>query len=252
MFNLSDRIENLTHRIADLGDELSDALPNDLDFDLPDDLDPDPDSDLVYLAIGASDAVGIGATPITNGYVYQVADGLEQDGTDVRLVNLGVPDAELDLLLDVAQGALRLGPEPDVATVWVGANDLIEDVGVEEFAQNLDQLLDDLEETGALVAIADIPDLTQLPRFRDNPDPDVTGERIAAFNEAIRQEAEEHGAVLVRLSGEPVEDRFVSDADGFHPNDLGHERIAELFLDALEPELAGTGTTAAADLDPFA
>jgi lysophospholipase L1-like esterase len=108
--------------------------------------------------------------------------------------------------------------------------------------------LHDLNETNAFIAIADIPDLTQLPRFREDPSPSVTSGRIDAFNDAIHEQATEHDAVLVRLSDEQVEDRFVSDIDGFHPNDLGHARIAELFLDAIEPSLTGA-SGAAADSD---
>jgi hypothetical protein len=179
MANFSDRLENLTHSIRDLGDELADALPNDLDFNLPDDLDPDPDFDLLYFAIGSSDVLGIGAEPITDGYAFRIEDALENEAGDVQLVLAAVPGANVGPIHDAVQLALRAAPEPDLATVWVGANDLIGGADPEDFALALDQLLDDLEETDALVAIADIPDLTELPRFRDDPDPDVTGVRIA-------------------------------------------------------------------------
>ena len=88
-----------------------------------------------------------------------------------------------------------------------------------------------------MIVIANIPDLTELPRFRDDPDDDVTRERIEAFNEAIAEQAGDYDALLVDLYGEPVEDDLVSDEDGFHPNNEGHERIAEQFLDAILPAL---------------
>jgi hypothetical protein len=35
-----------------------------------------------------------------------------------------------------------------------------------------------------------------------------------------------------------VEDRYVSDIDGFHPSDEVHRRIANLFLAVILPEVA--------------
>jgi acyl-CoA thioesterase I len=225
---LPDELRGLPERLDGLPDALADQLPQDFG-DLFDD-------DFLYMAIGASDAIGVGATPITNGYVFQIEDQLESHGDDVQLVDLGIPAADLDTIAQVAQTALRV-VEPDLVTIWVGANDIIDGVDPADFQDHLDNMLDGLDGTNAVVAIADIPDLTGLPRFREDPISTVTAERIAAFNEAIHDEAAEHQAALVRLSDVPIEDRFVSDADGFHPNDLGHARIAELFLDAVEPEI---------------
>jgi hypothetical protein len=66
----------------------------------------------------------------------------------------------------------------------------------------------------------------------------VSEKRIAAFNEAIRRQADDHHVPVVKLSDEPVEERFVSDLDGFHPSDAGHRRIADLFLAVILPEVA--------------
>src|SRR5262245_36591845 len=195
-------------------------------------------NEILYMAVGASDAVGIGATPLTNGYVFRIEDQLEDRGKHVHLLNLGIPGANLDTIAQAVRGALRVGAKPNLVTIWVGANDIIDGVDPEDFEMELDDLLGRLDDTGAFVAIADIPDLTELPRFRDNPVKTVTSERIRAFNSAIDHQADDHAAALVRLSDEPVEERYVSDADGFHPNDRGHRRIADLFLAAIEPEVA--------------
>ena len=59
--------------------------------------------------------------------------------------------------------------------------------------------------------------------------------------------------MLVQLSDELVDERFVSD-DGFHPNDAGHAAIAEQFLDAIDLELGleQVAALSTADLDPLA
>ena len=73
--------------------------------------------------------------------------------------------------------------------------------------------------------------------FAEIPTTDVTRERIEEFNEAIREQAEEHDVLVVDTHREPVEDDLVSDADGFHPNNRGHQRIAERFLEVILPAL---------------
>ena len=204
--------------------------------------DAPQDRHILYMAVGASDAVGVGATPLTNGYVFQIRDELER-GRDVELLNLGIPGANLRAIRQAVHVALRAGANPDIVTVWVGANDLIDGVDEDDFEDDLDAMLEEIEDrTDAAVVIADLPDLTQLPRFREHPQPSVTPERIEAFNEAIKEQADEHDAALVRLSDEEVEERYVSDSDGFHPNDAGHRRIAELFLRAIRPLLAALPT----------
>ena len=44
----------------------------------------DSDNDILYVAIGASDAVGIGAIPLNNGYVFRIRDRLEDESFDVN------------------------------------------------------------------------------------------------------------------------------------------------------------------------
>lgn len=192
--------------------------------------------DLVYVAIGASDATGIGASEPDNGYVPLVDSGLE-DGTgrDVDLVNLGIPGAKVDEMNDIELPLAKVA-DPDVVTVLAGPNDLIQGESVEGFEADLGELLEGLADEGAVVAVANLPDLTQLPKFIDDPDPDVTQARVAAYNGAIRRQAARTGAALVDISGIPVNGFLVSD-DGFHPSDEGHRVLADSFLSVLFPLL---------------
>ena len=73
--------------------------------------------------------------------------------------------------------------------------------------------------------------------FATQPDDDVTRERIEEFNQAIAEQALEHDVLMVDTYGEPVEDDLVSDEDGFHPNNRGHQRIADRFLEVILPAL---------------
>ncbi|HLE24815.1 MAG TPA: SGNH/GDSL hydrolase family protein [Thermodesulfobacteriota bacterium] len=199
------------------------------------------DLEIIYVAIGASDAVGIGAIPFTNGYVFRIRDALEEESFNVELRNLGILAAELDeineavdmLLSEIGSGLVG---NPDLITIWVGANDIISGVNPEEFESNLESVLVRLfAETTAFIVIANVPDLTQLPRFIENPSDNVTIERISAFNAIIESLAVEFDIPLVDLFAEPIDDMLVSQ-DGFHPSNEGHQRIANLFLQKILPE----------------
>ena len=196
------------------------------------------EDEMVYVAVGASDAFGVGAIPITNGYVFEIRDALEENGRDIALANLGIPGANTDRIDRGVQIFQRTGVTADLVTVWVGANDLIDGVEVDDFADELQQLLNRLQGgMEAFVVMANLPELTNLPRFQAEPDADVTEERVESFNAVINAEAEERNIPLLDLFAEPIEEDLVSDLDGFHPNNDGHQRIAELFLTVILDEL---------------
>ncbi|MGP1395632.1 MAG: SGNH/GDSL hydrolase family protein [Inquilinaceae bacterium] len=193
---------------------------------------------LSYLAVGASDAAGIGAIPPTDGYVFLIRDALADRGRDVTLLNLGIPAANTDLLRDTVDTTVEAGARPALVTVWVGANDIIAGIAVEKFEVELEAILAAVQDrSDPLIVIANIPDLTELPRFERKPEPTVTEDRVEAFNEVIEDLADEYDAILVGLFDEGIEDDLVSDIDGFHPNNDGHRRIAEEFLDVILDEL---------------
>jgi len=194
---------------------------------------------ILYTAIGASDAVGIGAFPLGDGYVYRIEDAVEAEGRDVALFNLGIPAANLPRIGEAVQIYLEVTRrEPDLVTIWVGPNDVISGVEPAAFAAALADMLDTLQDkTDAYIVMANIPDLTRLPRFRQDPQATVTPARIAAFNTAIAEQAEDYDVAVLDFFAQPVEDNLVSDIDGFHPNSLGHARIAAEFLSAILPAL---------------
>src|SRR5262245_42658771 len=93
---------------------------------------------LTYVALGASDAVGVGATnPTTDGWGPRLGAGLG-DGT--RVVNLGVSGSTLNQALQ-EQVAPAMDARPDVVTVWLAVNDLNARVPLERYAADLDTLL---------------------------------------------------------------------------------------------------------------
>jgi lysophospholipase L1-like esterase len=205
---------------------------------------PDPPQRIVYLALGASDAAGVGADPITRGYVFRIADALDERVDEAFLANLGLPGANTEQIDQALALFLSSEVEPDVVTVWTGANDVIQGRDADDFEGDLEAIFERLRaRTDGVIVVANLPDLTELPRFRSESDDDVTRERIEEFNEAIAAQAENQDVLLVDLYSEPVEDDLVSDRDGFHPSNEGHRRIADEFLAVILPAL-GLGPTA--------
>jgi len=186
--------------------------------------------EFIYLALGASDAIGVGATPLTEGYVYLLNHDLQQRISGTFLITLSLPGARIDTLNEQIRLARHFHGEANLATVWVGANDLVQGDDPSRFQSDLRQLLRTLQSSvSTIVVIANLPDLSQLPAFRAIHNAAVTPERVQAFNRAIEVEAPYVNASIVNVFGESSVDDFAFDQDGFHPTKAGHRRMATLF-----------------------
>lgn len=203
-----------------------------------DDIKEGPANDLPpiqYVALGASDAFGIGANPISRGYVYRIKDGFEDRGRRVSLLNLGIPTADLPAIKKTAKAALKRDKDIDLITIWTGANDCIGGGEVKEFEEDLESMLARIrDKSNAFVVIMNLPDLTQIKKFREDPNKHVTKERVTAYNAAITRQANKYKVPIVDFFKAAPGDMLVS-KDGFHPNNDGHQKIADLYLKIILP-----------------
>ena len=187
-----------------------------------------------YVAIGASDTVGVGARdPATGSWPARVAAQLVTGST---YKNYGVSGS-------LASHALRdqappaVSQEPTMISIWLAVNDLNAGVEVAAYGAALDALLDLLvPRTQAMIFIGNVPDLRAVPVYA-RLDPQFVASRVNAYNAAIARSAERHlrRVIVVDLftgSAELVGSATVS-ADGFHPSDRGYELIAERYLSAM-------------------
>lgn len=186
--------------------------------------------EFIYVALGSSDVSGVGATPLTEGYVYLINQDLQQRIPGTFLVTLALPGARIDALIDQIRLAKHFHGEADMATVWVGANDLVHGDDPSRFQSDLRQLLRTLQSSvSRTVVIANLPDLTQVTAFRASPNPAVTRARVESFNRAIKVEAPYVNASIVDVFAESSPEDFAFDDDGFHPTKSGHRHMANLF-----------------------
>jgi lysophospholipase L1-like esterase len=192
---------------------------------------------IVYVAIGASDTVGEGAAnPAQDGWVPQLARML---GSGTRVRNLGVSGTLLETALrDQLPVAVR--DQPDLVTVWLAVNDLNAQVPLQRYSTELNMLLSALnQQTRARVLIANVPNLTVVPRYR-GVDAAALSQEIARWNEVIADAARRHNTTVVDLYGtyaELVARPEDISADGFHPSAAGYRRIAERFYAAAQTAL---------------
>ncbi|MGI9449696.1 MAG: GDSL-type esterase/lipase family protein [Geminicoccaceae bacterium] len=194
--------------------------------------------DFLYSAVGASDILGVGAFPLSNGYTFRIQGELQDQGRNIALFQIGLPGANTDIIADAVEKAADKGLETEFATVWVGANDLVNGVPVETFASELSRLLGLLQdEIDAYVVIANLPNLQSFPNFIEEPVPEVTDQRVLQYNATINALAIERGIPVVNLVDDAIGKHLVYDFDGLHPDDEGHDRLAKLFMNVIRPVL---------------
>src|SRR5579859_286138 len=192
-----------------------------------------PAKPLTYVALGASDAVGIGAKdPATEGWVPRLGARL---GPDVRVVNLGVSGSTLAQALDEQLGP-ALDAQPDVVTVWLAVNDLNARVPLDQYGADLDTLLGQLETTHARVLVGNVPDLGALAAYR-GVDAGPLKAEVDRWNQVIADTSARHGATLVDLYArwqEIAQHPEYLSADGFHPSSEGYQALADVFGEVLD------------------
>lgn len=216
----------------------------------------------MYVAVGASESVGYGASdPRNDAWPVVFARAALPPGT--AFVNLGIPGATVARALqDELPRASALEPAPTLATVWLNVNDLIALVPPAAYEADLARLVGSLRRGGATrVLVANTPPLDRLPVYlacRPNPPPgsppcrypvlslvppSLLVARVAEYNAAIARVAAGSGAELVDLHaaalGARAEGREPAyyGPDGFHPSTAGHRAVAEAFAAVLRRTL---------------
>jgi lysophospholipase L1-like esterase len=194
-----------------------------------------PSAGIKYVAIGASDSVGVGASdPATGSWPALVASRLPAGSP--AYTNLGV-SGSLALQAVTQQLPGAIAQRPSVVTVWLAVNDLNATIEPASFAESLGQIVDGLvQKTGATIYVGNVPDLRAVPVY-SNVDKTRLLAGIQGYNDAI-------AAIAARNPGRvKVVDLFTGSAalvstgtvsqDGFHPSDDGYQLIADRFASAM-------------------
>jgi acyl-CoA thioesterase-1 len=195
-----------------------------------------PAGPIIYVALGASDAVGVGSNqPGSQGYVPLIAAKLPKGS---HTINLGSSGIHLHDAL-TTELPIALSASPNLVTIWLVVNDFIGGVSYNSYMHDLNTLLTQLRtRTHARIVMANLPDLTRLPAFAS-----VTGiskthvqRQIQHWNAGISSLAVKYKVALVDLTAENSQitshPEYIS-SDGFHPSPAGYVQLADLFWKAI-------------------
>lgn len=192
---------------------------------------------LTYVALGASDAVGVGTSrPATQGYVPLIEQRLPKGS---RLVDLGISGIQLHQAL-TQELPLALAMNPKLITIWLVANDFVAHVPYASYMHDLNTLLQRLRVgTKARIVMANLPDLTLLPAFSQLTARQKTTMRaeIQHWNAGIAAAAAKYHVAIVDLFSQrsqlTAHPDYVS-SDGFHPSPAGYAVLAKLFWQVIK------------------
>ncbi len=192
-------------------------------------------SGVKYVAIGASDTVGVGASdPARGSWPALVAARLPAGSPPYT--NLGVAGSlALQAVTQQLPGAIA--QKPDVVSVWLAVNDLNATIVPASFADSLERIVDGLvQKTSATIFVGDVPDLRAVPVYAGADKARLLA-GIQGYNDAIAAIAArnpERVKVVDLFTGSAalVSSGTVSQ-DGFHPSDEGYQLIADRFASAM-------------------
>lgn len=202
---------------------------------------------MVYVALGASDAVGVGATdPNQTAYIPLLIRRLPPHA---EALNLGVSGYTVrQALADEMPPALAA--HPSLVTVWLVGNDFRQCTPLADYQRDLDTILGQLaSQTTAQVFVANAPDMSLLPAIRDGSAACLRGETpaqiravVEQWNAAIAEVVAKHHDTLVDLfhSDLAAHPEYIS-SDGFHPSDAGYRILANLFWQQISAHHAVPG-----------
>jgi lysophospholipase L1-like esterase len=190
-----------------------------------------------FVAIGDSTTEGVG-DPLPDGtlrgWADRFADALAARQDGLAYANLAVGGRRTQqVLAEQLEPALALSP--DLVAAVVGMNDLVArrlDCGA--LRADVGQLFARLRAAGARVLTATLPDLSRLLPLPSHARGRLSG-RVVAVNRVLSSCAEANGCDLLALHALPLAlDRRLWRPDRLHPNAVGHEVLAEAFLQLLD------------------
>ncbi|GAA2473232.1 SGNH/GDSL hydrolase family protein [Terrabacter carboxydivorans] len=197
---------------------------------------------LRFVVLGDSTGVGMGADHAHQTIGATIANGIAAfSGRPVELTNVAVIGAESPGLDEQVERALSAVPEPDVAVVMIGANDVTHRINTTVAVRHLEMTVRSLREAGAEVVVGTCPDLGAIEPV---PQPlrllarrwsrDLAAAQTVAVVEAGGRAVSIGDLLSEAFSAEP---HVMFSQDRFHPSPAGYARVAAALLPTVSAAL---------------
>lgn len=178
----------------------------------------------VFIALGDSKALGVGASTPTNSYVGLLIKKISQTtGMNVKIINLsssaGIDDVITRQIPKITEY------KPEIITISVGSNEIETGMRKEEIIYKIQTLIENLP-------IEDIY-IAEIPSYWDGKKDKIAQE----VNQKIRELSEAKGIKVIPLHSATVKsskDITTYDLDLSHPNDKGYSIWAETFWNSIQ------------------
>ena len=181
-----------------------------------------------YLALGDSYTIGTGASDDAHAWPSIIAGRLDAELTNPAVNGFTTEDLIRDELPLFAK--LR----PDLVTVLIGVNDLVQGRTLEQYRQSLVRIYDTIK-TATVLGVS-IPTWSYVPAAADFGGAKRVDRLTKVFNDVAREEVTSRGFAWVDLG--PVSVSRVGDAgwiasDNLHPGDAQYAAWAEAIWPAV-------------------
>jgi lysophospholipase L1-like esterase len=196
---------------------------------------------LRYLALGDSYTIGVGASDGSKSFPSLLAQRVEAAvGRRVDLCNPAVNGfTSVDVIRTQLDHLERF--RPDLVSVLVGANDVVQNRTPEDYRESLIRIYDAVRKQklppGQVVAVS-MPDWSAGPAARLYGDLEQLRSGIDSFNTIAREESEKRTFIFVditELSRSEAEEPGWLAEDGLHPGDRQYQAWADHLWEVVGP-----------------
>jgi acyl-CoA thioesterase I len=180
---------------------------------------------VMFLGTSLTDGYGLERE---DAYPARVQEKIDSAGIPWEVVNAGVSGEKSAGALQRIRGWLIRQPF-DVLVVETGANDMLQGADLDTLRANLQAIVDTVRAAKPEARIVLVGMLAA---------PNLGRPYVERFNRIYPEVARENDLPLVPFLLEEVAgERDLNLADGIHPNERGHRRVAETVWETLEPIL---------------
>lgn len=158
---------------------------------------------------------------VFRGWADRLADRLAIDNPQLQYANLAIRGRLIGQIHET-QLEPALAMDPDLASVVGGVNDVLRPkFDIDVVAGHLESMVSTFRDRAATVLVMTLPDLGSSMRVAR-----IVSERLAAYNQAVRDVVSHTGATLVDMAEEfSVYDSRGWSQDRLHANDVGHQYL---------------------------